>query len=96
MEGELIVQIVQEDTVWWSGSSADGTWSGLFPAAYVALVEAPTEPEREQSPEAEAPPPPPPPPPPPLPVTPATVPSEPEPETAPQGVFAIALYEYVG
>ncbi|KAI0299910.1 hypothetical protein BC826DRAFT_966879 [Russula brevipes] len=37
--GELIVGIIQEATDWWSGSSADGTRAGLFPATYVTLVD---------------------------------------------------------
>lgn len=31
IEGELIEQIEQLDEGWWSGVSADGTKSGLFP-----------------------------------------------------------------
>lgn len=31
VEGELIEQIEQVDEGWWSGVSADGTKSGLFP-----------------------------------------------------------------
>ncbi len=50
--------IIQEDSHWWFGSSADGTRSGLFPAAYVALLESPAEPEPESEAEEEAPPPP--------------------------------------
>ncbi|KAI0245357.1 hypothetical protein BJV78DRAFT_419620 [Lactifluus subvellereus] len=90
VEGELIVQTVQEDTDWWSGTSADGTRSGLFPAAYVALIEAPAETDPKLEPEADAPPPPPPPP-----LAAPAIPAvpEPEPEPAPGGVIAIALYE---
>ncbi len=80
--------IIQEDTHWWFGSSADGTRSGLFPAAYVALLESPAEPEPESEAEEEAPPPP---------TAPAisAVP-EPEPEPAAAGFTAVALYEYAG
>ena len=58
VEGELVVGIFQVHEGWWFGSKADGTSSGLFPAPYVTLVEAPPEPT------TSAPPPPSPPPPP--------------------------------
>ena len=39
--------IFRVDEGWWFGSKADGTRSGLFPAPYVTLVEAPpNQPEK--------------------------------------------------
>ncbi|KAI0940986.1 hypothetical protein AcV7_003214 [Taiwanofungus camphoratus] len=90
VEGELIEQIEQVDEGWWSGVSADGTKSGLFPANYVELVERQ---EATAAPPPASPPPPPPPPPPPAPVIPVAA-TEPEPVAADEGVTAIALYDY--
>ncbi|KAI9512504.1 SH3 domain-containing protein [Russula earlei] len=91
VEGEHIVDIVQEDADWWSGTSADGTRHGLFPAAYVALVELVAEAGPELDVGGEAPPS----------LFPESVPpvaaitTEPQPDLAPdESVVAIALYDY--
>ncbi|KAF9278837.1 hypothetical protein BGZ68_008325 [Mortierella alpina] len=39
IEGELILNVTELDVGWWSGESADGTRSGLFPANYVEVVD---------------------------------------------------------
>ncbi|KAF9139409.1 hypothetical protein BG015_002045 [Linnemannia schmuckeri] len=39
IEGEVVVNVTELDVGWWSGESADGTRSGLFPANYVEVIE---------------------------------------------------------
>ncbi|ORZ16034.1 hypothetical protein BCR41DRAFT_353416 [Lobosporangium transversale] len=38
IEGEILVNVQELDPGWWSGESADGTRSGLFPANYVEVI----------------------------------------------------------
>ncbi|KAI8580168.1 hypothetical protein K450DRAFT_238490 [Umbelopsis ramanniana AG] len=45
VEGEIIHNIEQLDEGWWSGTSEDGSRSGLFPSNYVQILE--TQPEHE-------------------------------------------------
>ncbi|KAI8599620.1 hypothetical protein EDD21DRAFT_307761 [Dissophora ornata] len=46
-EGEVIINVTELDVGWWSGESADGTRSGLFPANYVEVIEQSHEHEHE-------------------------------------------------
>ncbi|KAF9961766.1 hypothetical protein BGZ72_002005 [Mortierella alpina] len=39
IEGEVILNVTELDVGWWSGESADGSRSGLFPANYVEVIE---------------------------------------------------------
>ncbi|KAG0217100.1 hypothetical protein BGX33_011437 [Mortierella sp. NVP41] len=43
IEGEVIFNVTELDVGWWSGESADGTRSGLFPANYVEVIESTQE-----------------------------------------------------
>ncbi|CAO3664518.1 unnamed protein product [Umbelopsis ramanniana] len=45
VEGEIIHNIEQLDEGWWSGTSEDGSRSGLFPSNYVQVLETQPEPE---------------------------------------------------
>ncbi|KAG0315982.1 hypothetical protein BGZ99_007136, partial [Dissophora globulifera] len=48
VEGEVIYNVAELDVGWWTGESADGTRSGLFPANYVEVIE-----QEEAAPAAE-------------------------------------------
>ncbi|KAI9280308.1 hypothetical protein BC943DRAFT_348097 [Umbelopsis sp. AD052] len=54
-EGEIIHNIEQLDEGWWSGTSEDGSRSGLFPSNYVQILETQHEPEAPVQPEVPEP-----------------------------------------